>query len=56
MIICAAVPLWAMTFGPIRGIPAWWRVIDAGFGVVGFIPMWLCDRWTAGLEREAVAP
>jgi hypothetical protein len=53
MAVCAAVPLWAMIFGPIRGIPAWWRVIDAGFGVIGFVPMWLCDRWTAGLEREA---
>lgn len=53
MIACAAVPLWAMIFGPIRGIPAWWRVIDAAFGVIGFVPMWLCDRWTAALERGA---
>jgi hypothetical protein len=53
MIICAAVPFWAIIFGPIRGIPAWWRVIDAAFGVIGFIPMWLCDRWTAALERAA---
>ena len=53
MIVCALVPLWAIAFGPIRGIPPWWRVIDASFGVVGFLPMWLCDRWISGLERRA---
>ena len=51
MIACALVPLWALALGHLRGIPAWWRVIDAGFGVVGFVPMWLCHRWTAALER-----
>lgn len=45
MIACAAVPIWAFVFGPIRGIPVWWRVIDASFGVIGFVPMWLCNRW-----------
>jgi hypothetical protein len=52
MIACALVPLWAIVFGPIRGIPPWWRVIDAAFGVVGFVPAWLCDRWVGALERE----
>jgi hypothetical protein len=50
MIACALVPLWALVFGHIRGIPIWWRVIDAGFGVVGFVPMWLCDRWVSRIE------
>lgn len=47
---CAAVPIWALVFGHLRGIPGWWRMIDAAFGVVGFIPMWLCHRWVSRLE------
>src|SRR5436190_2566355 len=44
MIACALVPLWALVFGQIRGIPLWWRAIDSAFGVVGFVPVWLCHR------------
>jgi hypothetical protein len=55
MLACAAVPVWAFIFGPLRGIPAWWRVIDALFGVVGFVPMWLCHRWTGRLEEQGRA-
>lgn len=52
MIACAAVPPWALVFGAIRGIPLWWRAIDSSFGIVGFVPLWLCYRWTAELERQ----
>jgi hypothetical protein len=51
MLACALVPLWALAFGSLRGIPPWWRVIDASFGVVGFVPVWLCHRWTLTLEQ-----
>ena len=50
MAACALVPVWALLFGHIRGMPVWWRMIDASFGVVGFIPMWLCNRWARQLE------
>jgi hypothetical protein len=53
MLGCMAVPVWAFVFGSIRGIPTWWRVVDASFGVVGFVPMWLCDRWVSGIEEGA---
>jgi len=52
MVACALVPLWALIFGQLRGIPFWWRGIDSMFGVVGFIPASLCHRWTGELERE----
>jgi hypothetical protein len=52
MIACAAVPVWAFVFGPIRGIPLWWRVIDASFGVIGFVPMWLCNRGIKTIEMR----
>jgi hypothetical protein len=50
MMVCALVPLWAMVFGDLRGIPFWWRLVDSSFGVIGFVPVWLCHRWTAQLE------
>jgi len=50
MMACALVPPWALLWGEVRGIPGWWRVIDAAFGVVGFIPLWLCNRWVGELE------
>ena len=51
MVACALVPSWALVFGQIRGIPLWWRVIDSAFGVVGFVPVWLCHRWTGKLVQ-----
>jgi hypothetical protein len=54
MIASLLVPVWAAAFGPVRGIPLWWRLIDVSFGVVAFVPAWLCYRWTGDLEaREA---
>jgi hypothetical protein len=52
MIASLLVPLWAAVFGQVRGIPIWWRLIDASFGVVAFIPAWLCYRWTGDLESS----
>jgi hypothetical protein len=53
MWICAAVPVWALACGPVRGIPFWWRCVDASFGIVGFVPMWLCDRSIRAIEANA---
>lgn len=50
MAACAVVPLWAFVFGHIRGVPLWWRMVDASFGIIGLVPMWLCNRWTRALE------
>ena len=35
-------------------MPGWWRMIDAVFGVVGFIPMWLFNRWARQLEAAGL--
>lgn len=51
MIACVAVIPLALIAGPVRDIPAYWRAVDASFGVVGIIPLWLCRRWTLRLER-----
>jgi hypothetical protein len=54
MFACALVPVWALVFGQLRGIPVWWRWIDASFGIVGFVPVWLCSRWARQLEQAGV--
>ena len=52
MMACAAVPVWALVFGQVRGIPFWWRCIDASFGIIGFFPVWWCHRWTGEIEAD----
>ncbi len=54
MIACV-VP-WALVFGPLRGIPFFWRLIDCSFGVVGIVPLWLCRRDAQTLERLEARP
>jgi hypothetical protein len=50
MIACISVVPLALICGPIRGIPLYWQLIDCSFGVIGFIPLWLCHRYTKELE------
>ncbi len=54
LMACVLVIPWALVFGAVRGIPVWWRLIDCSFGVFGALPMWLCRKWTAQLERETI--
>jgi len=44
MIACVLVLPLALIFGPLRGIPMFWRILDCAFGVAGIIPLWL-TRW-----------
>ena len=56
MIACVLVVPMALIFGPIRGIPPFWRLIDTSFGVFGIIPLWICRSTIlqiAELERAA---
>ena len=41
MIACVMVLPLALIFGPIRGIPFFWRLADCAFGVFGIMPLWL---------------
>jgi hypothetical protein len=52
LVACALVIPYAFLFGAIRGIPVWWRLIDCSFGVLGLIPMRLCQQWAAALEDQ----
>ena len=53
MIACVLVVPYAFVFGGLRGIPIYWRLIDCSFGVVGFLPLWLCYRWTKEFDTFA---
>jgi hypothetical protein len=54
MIACILVIPFALVFGGLRGIPLWWRMIDCSFGIFGIVPILLCRKWTAELERLQV--
>jgi hypothetical protein len=44
MIACVMVIPTAMIFGPLRGIPFFWRLFDCAFGVFGIVPLWISRR------------
>jgi hypothetical protein len=52
MFACLAVIPLALICGSIRGIPFGWRLIDCSFGLVGIVPLILCDRWVREMEAE----
>ena len=49
-IACVLVIPTALICGAIRGIPVWWQIIDCGFGVFGFLPLWFATRLVHRLE------
>ena len=51
LIACVCVVPWALVFGPLRGIPFFWRLIDCSFGIVGLLPLLLVRRDIARLCR-----
>ena len=53
LIACALVIPWALIFGPLRGIPFFWRIIDCSFGVFGSLPLlWVYRE----VQKLAVQP
>ena len=50
---CALVVVLAFAWAPFRDIPFFWRCVDASFGVIGAIPLWLVHRDIRTLEQRA---
>lgn len=48
---CLAVVLLAFGWAPVRGIPFFWRCVDASFGIIGAVPLALVRRDILYLER-----
>jgi hypothetical protein len=53
LISCALVPVLAFAWAPVRGIPFFWRCVDASFGVVGAVPLWAVLKRIERMERAA---
>jgi hypothetical protein len=49
-IACFMIFPLALIAGPIRGIPFYWQLIDCSFGIVGLIPLTICNRKINKLE------
>ena len=56
MIACALIIPYAFTFGALRGIPIYWRLIDCSFGMIGIIPVWYCRRCVREIELTRASP
>jgi hypothetical protein len=56
MIACMSVIPLALIFGPLRGIPLFWRAIDCSFGVFGLLPLGLAHRAAWRLARLEQGP
>jgi len=52
LLACALVIPYALVFRGLRGIPWWWQLIDCSFGGFGFVPLWVCRKWTGELEQQ----
>lgn len=51
---CALVVVLAFAWAPVRGIPFFWRCVDASFGVLGAVPLWWVWKDIRFLEERAV--
>jgi hypothetical protein len=54
MVACVLVIPAAFFFGELRGIPIFWRFIDSLFGILGFLPLWLCRKYIQSLPEAPV--
>ncbi|HPF90636.1 MAG TPA: hypothetical protein PLL57_08255 [Flavobacteriales bacterium] len=53
LLCCVLVLPLAFLWAPVRGIPFFWRCIDASFGVIGAIPLWMVLRRINRLSDQA---
>lgn len=54
LVICFLVIPTAWICGAVRGIPPAWRVVDSLFGLLGIIPLALCNKYLKlyGVQQE----
>jgi hypothetical protein len=55
IIACIAIFPLAFIAGAIRGIPFFWQLIDCSFGVIGFVPLYYCNKYIRMLEALTVS-
>jgi len=52
MIACAMIFPFVLVMGGVREIPLGWQLIDCSFGIVAFLPLWICRREIIKLSRK----
>jgi len=52
LIACILILPLAFIAGPLREIPISWRLIDCSFGILGFLPLWICYSKTKKLISQ----
>lgn len=53
---CLLVLPLAFLWAPVRGIPFFWRCVDASFGVLGALPLWRVLTLIKRLEQPVTEP
>lgn len=58
MIACVLVIPYAFIAGHFRGIPFGWRIIDCAFGIIGLVPLSICNSHICQMEEkeEEISP
>ena len=51
LIACVLILPLAFIAGYFRGIPIGWQLIDCSFGIIGFVPLWICYTRIKMLSR-----
>ena len=51
IIACLLIVPLALLAGPVRQIPFFWRLIDCSFGLMGWIPLYICLKKIRLLEK-----
>ena len=57
LLACILIIPFALIAGHFRGIPLWWRFIDASFGIIGLLPLFIClgkIRRTESLHQKTM--
>lgn len=52
MIACILIIPVALVAGHFRGIPVWWRFLDCSFGIIGLVPLSICNSHSWKMEHE----
>lgn len=54
LMACILILPLAFIAGYFRGIPIGWQLIDCSFGIIGFLPLWVCYIKTKKLETVKI--
>lgn len=51
---CLLIIPFALIAGYLRDIPVWWRLIDMSFGIIGLVPLLICNKKINRIESLTI--